>query len=349
MSIAKFAAEKGKKVLVLEQESRAGEGVSSRNSGVIHAGMYYPKESLKTKFCLEGNRMLYEYAEFKNISHKKTGKFIVASHKNELANLEKIFLQGKSNGVSLKKCSLDEIKKKEPELDIAGALFSPETGIIDVPELITSLEGDIQHHDGVVSFNTNFLSAKRNGNAFSIKCSDGNKFEIETSILINSAGLGSENVSSNISALKKEFTHKIYFAKGHYFKYSGINPFDSLIYPLPSESSQGLHVGFDISRQLRFGPDIAWVDEIDYVFDESLKEKFVCSIHNYWPGMEPERLHPDYCGIRPKIQKPSEKMQDFSIQFPKDHKIEGFINLQGIESPGITSSLAIGKYVSSMI
>ena len=317
MSIAKFAAEKGKKVLVLEQESRAGEGVSSRNSGVIHAGMYYPKESLKTKFCLEGNRMLYEYAEFKNISHKK--------------------------------CSLEEIKKKEPELDIAGALFSPETGIIDVPELITSLEGDIQHHDGVVSFNTNFLSAKRNGNAFSIKCSDGNKFEIETSILINSAGLGSENVSSNISALKKEFTHKIYFAKGHYFKYSGINPFDSLIYPLPSESSQGLHVGFDISRQLRFGPDISWVDEIDYVFDESLKEKFVCSIHNYWPGMEPERLHPDYCGIRPKIQKPSEKMQDFSIQFPKDHKIEGFINLQGIESPGITSSLAIGKYVSSMI
>ena len=203
MSIAKFAAEKGKKVLVLEQESRAGEGVSSRNSGVIHAGMYYPKESLKTKFCVEGNRMLYEYAELKKISHKKTGKFIVASHKNELANLEKIFLQGKSNGVSLKKCSLEEIKKKEPELDIAGALFSPETGIIDVPELITSLEGDIQHHDGVVSFNTNFLSAKRNGNVFLIKCSDGSEFEIETSILINSAGLGSENVSSNISALKK--------------------------------------------------------------------------------------------------------------------------------------------------
>ena len=334
---------------MIEQESRAGEGISSRNSGVIHAGMYYPKESLKTKFCIEGNKLLYEYAELKNISHKKTGKFIIASHENELANLNKIFLQGKSNGVDLRESTLEEVKKKEPELDIAGALFSPETGIIDVPEFITSLEGDIQHNHGIVSFNTNFLSAKRNGKAFSIKCFDEKEFEIKSSYLINSAGLGSENVSSRVSPLSEEFTHKIHYAKGHYFKYSGVNPFDALIYPLPSESSQGLHVGFDMSYQLRFGPDISWVDEIDYAFDESLKEKFIHSIHNYWPGMEPERLHPDYCGIRPKIQKPSEKMRDFSIQFPKDHKIEGFINLQGIESPGITSSLAIGKYISSMI
>lgn len=323
--------------------------MSARNSGVIHAGMYYPKNSLKTKFCVEGNKLLYKYAKLKKISHKKTGKFIIASHKNELVNLEKIFLQGRSNGVDLKKSTLEEIKKKEPELNVVGGLFSPETGIIDVPEFITSLEGDIQHNEGVISFNTNFLSAKRKRKAFSIQCSDLDEFEIEACVLINSAGLGSENVSSTISPLKKVFTHKIHFAKGHYFKYSGINPFDSLIYPLPSESSQGLHVGFDISRQLRFGPDISWVDEIDYLFDETLKEKFISSIHNYWPGMEPERLHPDYCGIRPKIQKPSEKMKDFSIQFPKDHKVEGFINLQGIESPGITSSLAIGKYVSSMI
>ena len=334
---------------MLEKDGRAGEGVSSRNSGVIHAGMYYPTNSMKSKFCVEGNRLLYEYADLKKISHNKTGKFIIASKKEEITKLEKIYKQGLINGVILEKFEGKEIKKIEPALNVEAGLLSPETGIIDVPELVTALEGDIQHSEGIIAFNTEFISAKKKGGSFSIICRDKEKFEIQSKVLINSSALNSDLVSRNIKSLKEEYIYKINYAKGHYFKYSGLNPFSSLIYPVPDEFSQGLHLGFDISRQLRFGPDITWVKDINYLFDESLKEKFIKAIHNYWPEMDPEKLNPDYTGVRPKIQNPKEKMQDFSILEVNSHGVDGLINLQGMESPGLTSSLAIGNYVASRV
>ena len=336
-------------VVVIEKESRAGEGISSRNSGVIHAGMYYPNKSLKTQFCISGNALLYKYAELKNINHRKIGKYIIATEEHELGKLKNIYDRGIKNGVSLKLCSKDKIQSIYPDLKVEGAVHSPETGIIDVPELITALEGDIQHNQGVVSLNTSFISAKKSENNFEIICNDGNNFSINAKILVNSSGLHSDITSKKIQPLDQKYNSPIYYAKGHYFKYSGPHPFHSLVYPLASEFSSGLHVGFDMGGQIRFGPDVTWVNVIDFSFDESLKDYFINSIHNYWPDMDPDKLQPDYIGIRPKLQNSNEKMKDFSILGAQDHGVDGLINLQGIESPGVTSCLAIGQYVAELV
>ena len=349
LSIAKFCSEKGYSVVVLEQESRAGEGISSRNSGVIHAGIYYPKDSLKTKFCISGNNLLYKYASFKRINYKKIGKYIVASHKNDLEKLHKIYQQGKTNSVELIFIADKKIKEIYPDLKIEEAIFSPNTGIIDVPELISSLEGDIQYNSGIVAFNTKFIAAEKIEKGFKIQCDDGSKYQIDTHNLINASGLYSDVISKKIDVLKDKNFLTVKYAKGHYFKYLGKHPFKNLIYPLANEFSSGLHVGFDLSGQIRFGPDITWVDKIDFKFDESLKDKFIESIKQYWPQIDASKLQPDYVGIRPKLQTRNESMKDFSITDFNDHGVNGLINIQGIESPGVTSCLAIGRHVSELI
>jgi L-2-hydroxyglutarate oxidase LhgO len=349
LSIAKSCSELGMTVVVLEKDSRAGEGISSRNSGVIHAGIYYPNESLKTKLCLSGNKLLYDYAKTKNIDHKRIGKYIIASSKNELEKLEGIYKKGVLNSVTLDFLNKEKMKSIYPDLNVEAGIYSPNTGIIDVPELINALEGDIQHNNGLISLNTKFISAQKNDSGFTISCDDGNKFLINSKYLINASGLNSDLISQQIDTLDKKYYSSIKYAKGHYFKYSGSHPFTTLVYPLASEFSSGLHVGFDLSGQIRFGPDITWVDDIDYSFDESLKDSFMSSIIKYWPDIESKKLHPDYVGIRPKLQDIGEKMKDFSISDSSIHGVEGLINIQGLESPGISSSLAIGEYVKHMI
>lgn len=293
--------------------------------------------------------MLYDYAKVKNISCKKIGKYIIASKEDELKKLNKLYNQGLSSGVSLEMITKEKIQNLYPDLVLAGAIYSPESGIIDVPELVTALEGDIQHNKGVISLNTTFISATKSQNNFKITCNDGNEFEINSKILINSSGLNSEINTRKIFSLDNKYNLPIHLAKGHYFKYSGKHPFNNLIYPLSDEFSQGIHAGFDLSGQLRFGPDINWISNLDFSFDESVKDNFIDSIQQYWPDMNPDKLQPDYVGIRPKIQNPNEKMRDFSILDSKIHGVEGLINLQGIESPGVTSSLAIGKFVTKLL
>jgi L-2-hydroxyglutarate oxidase LhgO len=349
LSIAKSCSELGMSVVVLEKDSRAGEGISSRNSGVIHAGIYYPSESLKTKFCLSGNKLLYDYVKAKNINYKKIGKYIIASSKDEQEQLEAIYKKGILNCVSLDFISKDKMKLIYPDLNIKAGIYSPSTGIIDVPELISALEGDIQFYNGLISFNTKFVSAQKTSSGFTISCDDGNDFFINTKYLVNASGLHSDIISQQIDTLDSKYYSSIKFAKGHYFKYSGTHPFTTLVYPLANEFSSGLHVGFDLSGQVRFGPDITWVNDIDYSFDESLKDKFINSIKKYWPEINPKKLHPDYVGIRPKLQGIDERMKDFSITDSKVHGIDGLINIQGLESPGITSCLAIGRYVKNLI
>ena len=349
LSIAKFCSEKGYSVVVLEQESRAGEGISSRNSGVIHAGIYYPENSLKTKFCVSGNKLLYEYANQKRINHKKIGKHIIASNKNDIEKLHKIYNQGIKNLVEVDLLSNRKMKEIYPDLKIEEAIFSPNTGIIDVPELISALEGDIRHNGGLISFKTNFIAAEKIEQGFKIICNDGSSYDINTSYLVNASGLYSDTISQKIDALGDGHFSSIKYAKGHYFKYNGNHPFTTLVYPLANEFSSGLHVGFDLSGQIRFGPDITWVDEIDFCFDESLKSKFIESIKQYWPQIDSTKLYPDYVGIRPKLQSFNETMKDFSIKGFNDHGVDGLINIQGVESPGVTSCLSIGKHVLNLI
>ena len=349
LSIAKSCSELGMSVVVLEKDARSGEGISSRNSGVIHAGIYYPNKSLKTKFCLSGNKLLYDYAKEKRINHKRIGKYIIASSKAEIEKLEGIYKKGILNSVTLNLLTKENMRSIYPDLNIEAGIYSPNTGIIDVPELINALEGDIQHNNGLISFNTKFISAKKTNSGFSITCDDGKKFLINSKYLINASGLNSDLISQQIDTLDKKYYSSIKYAKGHYFKYSGSHPFTTLVYPLASEFSSGLHVGFDLSGQIRFGPDITWVDNIDYSFDDSLKDTFMNSIKKYWPGIDSKKLQPDYVGIRPKLQNIDEKMKDFSICDSNVHGVEGLINIQGLESPGVTSSLAIGEYVKNMI
>ena len=297
LSIAKLCSEQGYSVVVLEQESRAGEGISSRNSGVIHAGIYYPENSFKTKFCVSGNEMLYKYADHKRINYKKIGKYIIASDKNDIEKLHKIYHQGIKNLVDVEIISHKKMKQIYPELNIEEAIFSPNTGIIDLPELVSALEGDIQHNGGLISFNTTFIEAEKIEQGFKVVCNDGSGYEIDTRYLVNASGLYSDAISQKIDVLDNGHFSSVKYAKGHYFKYNGKHPFTTLVYPLANEFSSGLHVGFDLSGQMRFGPDITWVDEIDFSFDESLKSMFIESIKKYWPEIEPTKLHPDYVGI----------------------------------------------------
>ena len=347
LAIGREISAKGLETIILEKENRAGDATSSRNSGVIHAGMYYPETFLKSILCVQGNTLLYEYANEKNITHKKFGKYIIATKKEEEPHLETIYNQGLKNKVKLTFVSKEEILNEEPHITCEKGLFSPNSGVIDVPEYVSALEGDIQHSGSYVSFKTNFLKSEKIKGKFIIHCDSGDPFTIESKYLINCSGLNSDEILKKIEGFPKKLIKKINYAKGHYFKYSGQNPFSRLIYPISGKFSLGIHVGFDLSGGLRFGPDLEWTDKINYEFNESLKSKFIDSISSYWPDIDQSKLHPDYTGIRPKIQKKDDHMKDFCITSSKDHGLENFINLQGIESPGLTSSLAIGKLVGS--
>tara|TARA_B100002019_G_scaffold139850_1_gene120474 strand:- start:6582 stop:7670 length:1089 start_codon:yes stop_codon:yes gene_type:complete len=349
LSIARELSSSGKETIVLEKNERAGDVTSSRNSGVIHAGIYYPENFLKTKLCVEGNKLIYEYAQEKKINHKKYGKYIIATNKSELSNLETIFIQGKKNNVEISRVENEKVLENNSGLIFHEALYSPNSGVIDVPEYITALEGDIQNFGGLISLRTSFVSTKKKGDKFIVSCLSDDGFSIESKYLINCTGLSNELTLKNIEGFPENKIYKNYFAKGHYFKYSGKSPFSNLIYPVSGQHSLGIHVGFDLAGGMRFGPDVEFVNDIDYGFDETLKDKFINSISKYWPEVNPLKLQPDYTGIRPKITRPNEPMKDFSIQTVADHGVENFINLQGIESPGLTSSLAIGKFVNNLL
>ena len=349
LSIARELSRSGKETIVLEKNERAGDVTSSRNSGVIHAGIYYPENFLKTKLCVEGNRLIYEYAKEKKINYKKYGKYIIASNENEISNLEAILNQGKKNNVEIGIVENERVLENNPGLVFLRAIYSPTSGVIDVSEYVTALEGDIQHFGGLISLRTSFLAAEKKKDKFIVSCSAEDEFTIESKYLINCSGLNNEETLANIRHFPKDKIYRNYFAKGHYYKYSGKSPFSYLIYPVSGKHSLGIHVGFDLAGGMRFGPDIEFVSNIDYAFDDSLKDKFVNSITKYWPEVNPDKLHPDYAGIRPKITKPNEVMKDFSIQTMDDHGIKNFFNLQGIESPGLTSSLAIGRFITNLL
>ena len=339
LSIARSLSESGFQVTVLESNSIFGQETSSRNSGVIHAGIYYSPKSLKAIFCKQGNNALYEYALKRNIKFKKCGKIIFARNYKETDKLFKLQKNAKKNNVVLKYINLQELKLIEPDLDCHSALLSDSTGIIDVHDLMLNFIVDIEKNNGKIVYNckVGIEDILKDSIRFTVN----NTESYSTKIFINSAGLNSHKLAKEISKKKKYFVPYIKYVKGNYIKLTGKSPFKRLIYPLPSKNGLGIHSTINLSNQTIFGPDEEVVEDIDYNVNENILNKFVKSISSFWPNIESRKVGIDYCGIRTKVDG-----NDFIIQTFKDHKIKGLINLLGIESPGLTASIPIGNYVT---
>jgi D-amino-acid oxidase len=349
LACARAIAQSGREVLVLEAESRIGEHSSGRNSEVIHAGIYYPAGSLKAKLCVVGREMLYAYLQSRGVGHRRLGKLIVATSEAEVGALEKIRRQAHANGVSdLESLDRQRLRKLEPQLRAAAGLYSPSTGIIDSHAYMLSLQGDLEAAGGTVVFRTNVTKVWSDTDGFRVQIDSGDD-TIGCRWLVNAAGLGAWGVAAATEAYPGDKLPGRYYARGHYMTYSGPVPFSKLVYPLPEAGGLGIHLTLDMAGGARFGPDVQWVDKPDYGFDQDLTEKFATAIRAYWPDLEAGRLQPGYAGVRPKVVGPNAAPADFIIQHQADHGQAGAIHLFGIESPGLTASLAIGDHVLTLL
>lgn len=351
LSVARALAQLGKDVLLVDQAETIGTGISSRNSEVIHAGIYYPEGSLKARLCLQGKQMLYRYCTENQIPHKRLGKLIVAQNDADLSRLAGIQQHAQRNGVD-DICFFDQnqLKAHEPELNAKAALYSPSTGIIDSHAFMQQLQADFEYAGGQCVFNTQLrIVSNKNQGICLESLQDGTR--ILAKQCINATGLGAVSFCQDVMARAQAYLPKAYFAKGCYFSYQGRVPFQRLIYPIPENGGLGVHLTLDMNRVAKFGPDVDWLPEnkeLNYDVEIAKRDAFAQAIRRYWPALEETKLCPDYAGIRPKISGPAEPAADFSIRGEREHGVKGLINLLGIESPGLTSALAIAEYVLSM-
>jgi L-2-hydroxyglutarate oxidase LhgO len=338
------------KVLVLEAHDCIGSEISSRNSEVIHAGIYYPQGSLKARFCVQGRKQLYDYCEEHHVPHKRCGKFIIATDEQQRPGLQNILEKARKNGVDDIVCvDQNEMRHREPQVECVSALWSPSTGLIDSHSYMLALQADLENAGGLTILNTRVTAGSAVNGLLELEVSSaGSSFRLSANTVVNCAGLGGDKLAHAIEGIKRETLPVYHYAKGNYFSYSGKSPFGSLIYPLPSEYGLGVHVTHDMAGNLRFGPDVEWIDEIDYEVDTHRDKMFYQAIRRYWPGLRDNSLLPAYAGVRPKINAAGSPALDFAIQGEREHGVAGLINLFGIESPGLTSSLALADYVSKM-
>ena len=353
LAIAKEICLNNKEVLVLEKEGKVGQITSSRNSGVIHAGMYYQSNSLKAKFCVEGNQLLYAYAKKFNIPFINTKKIIVANDESQMDDVLEIKNQAELNGVE-KLEILDEkqVNEAEPLIKSFGGLLVPSTGIIDQHSLMQSYLGEFENNGGMISYNSNVKKISIVNNKFEIEVTDNenNQTIISCDYLINAAGIFASDVANIIDGLDKEYVPNTYLAKGNYFSLNKKLPISHLIYPVPEKISLGIHLTLEIDHSIKFGPDAEWVDDpYDYSVNENLKYKFIQSINKYLPDITEDMLSPAYAGLRPITSKEDRVKRDFTISTIENHQIKNLINLYGIESPGLTSSLEIAKYMTDRV
>jgi L-2-hydroxyglutarate oxidase LhgO len=340
----------GRQVVVVERHHHIGTETSSRNSGVIHSGIYYPKGSSKAAHCVRGRNLLYAYCEARSVAHRRCGKIIVAQEA-DTPKLEELQRKAIANGVS-DLVWLDGRGIREIEEEVTGhaALQSPSTGIVDVHEYMLALRGDIEDAGGIVALDTRFVRARRSGGTFRVdlQC-NGDDYSLETGALVNSGGLNAVRVLEAIEGYPRARIPRPHFAKGNYFDLRGRSPFSGLVYPLPSEAGLGVHATLDLGGQVRFGPDVEWLDTcaepFDYRVDPTRGESFYEAIRQYWRGLPDGSLSASYSGIRPKLVDQHASAADFRIETSQDHGIEGLVNLLGIESPGLTSSLSIAEQV----
>jgi len=351
LACARRLAQAGLETIVIEKESRFGQGISARSSEVIHAGIYYAPGSLKARLCREGRQQLYEYCQARHIPHRKTGKWIVATQPSQGEALEALRENAALNGIDdLMQLSDAEVRRGEPALRCIGALASPSTGIVDSHALMTALLGDLEAAGGVLALRHGVAGAcatKESG--LEVVIDDVDHSRIHTRILVNAAGLDAPSVAACIEGFPAENIPEHAFAKGSYFSLGGKSPFSRLIYPLPEPGGLGVHLTLDLQGQARFGPDVEWVATPDYNVDERKREKFAESIRQYWPACDPDKLQPAYAGVRPKLGRPGAPARDFVIQDESTHGVAGLVNLFGIESPGLTSCLAIADEVAKRL
>jgi L-2-hydroxyglutarate oxidase LhgO len=349
LAIARRLAQAGREVVVLEAAEGIGTVTSSRNSEVIHAGIYYPAGSLMARMCVNGKRALYEYCREHGIPHRNCGKLIVATTSKETAKLQSIRAHAEANGVAdLQTLTGDAARALEPALNCDAALLSPSTGIIDSHAYMLALRGEAEDAGAAFAFHTPLLGAKALADSIQLDAGGSAPIALECRLLINAAGLNASAVARSIDGMPNDLIPPAYLAKGNYFSCSARAPFSHLIYPVPEPGGLGVHLTLDMAGQARFGPDVEWVDRIDYAVDPARAERFYPAIRRYWPTLPDGALMPSYSGMRPKIVPPAVAVQDFLIQGPRDHGIGGLINLFGIESPGLTSSLAIADYVGEL-
>ena len=345
LAVARQLAEQGREVLVLEAEKTIGVHTSSRNSEVIHAGLYYPPGSLKARLCVEGRKLLYEYCAARGVPAQRLGKLIVATNEKQASALEALYRRGLANGVDdLAPLTREEARRLEPEVECVAALLSPSTGIVDSHALMLALQGDAEAHGAQFAFQTRVTSIARADGGFAVNTAAGDA--VECGALVNCAGHGAHAVARAIEGYPAHLIPPRFLAKGNYFSVSGRTPFSHLIYPMPVEGGLGVHVTLDLGGRMRLGPDVHWVEELDYTPISGQEEDFRAAVMRYWPGIEDRGIASAYCGIRPKIAGPGEENADFRIDGPETHGMSNLVNFFGIESPGLTSSLALAEYAA---
>ncbi len=350
LAVARALALAGREVIVLESEDAIGTGTSSRNSEVIHAGIYYPKDSLKARYCVAGRKRLYPYCAERGIGHRRCGKLIVATDEDQIPGLRDLQSKALANGVEdIRWLEGREAMALEPALHCVAALLSPSTGIIDSHGLMLAYQGDAEDAGAMIAFRSPVAGGRVKGEGIELAVGGEAPMTLEARTVVNSAGLYAQAVAASIDGLDPASVPPCYFAKGNYFSLAGRAPFTHLIYPAPEAAGLGVHLTLDLGGQAKFGPDVEWVEEISYGVDPARCLGFYAAVRRYWPDLPDDSLQPAYSGIRPKIQAPGEAARDFLIQGPADHGVKGLVNLYGIESPGLTSSLAIADAVVSLL
>ncbi len=351
LAIARALALEGREVIVLEAADSIGTETSSRNSEVIHAGIYYPTGSLKAKFCVAGRDLLYRFAAEHGVPHRQSGKLIVATDESQRPGMEKLRAIAARNGAGdLAWLSAAEAKAMEPALSCIGALHSPLTGIVDSHSFMLALQGDAEDRGAMLAFLSPVLGGHVGHNSIEIEVGGAEPMRLRCRTLVNSAGLHAQKLSRGLEGLNPETVPPAYLAKGNYYVLTGVKPpFSRLIYPAPEQAGLGIHVTLDLAGQTKFGPDVEWVDQITYDVDPCRADSFYAAIRTYWPDLPDGALAPGYAGMRPKLQKPGEPAKDFLVQGPRETGIPGLVNLYGIESPGLTASLAIADHVVELL
>jgi L-2-hydroxyglutarate oxidase LhgO len=345
LAVARAFALRGREVLVLEAHPQFGMETSSRNSEVIHAGIYYPRGSLKARLCVAGRDQLYTFCEDHGVEFRMCGKLLVATSQSQLRELEQIRSAAAGNGVELSVLTREEALRREPRLNCVGALYSPLTGIVDSHEYMLTLLGHVEEHGGSLVCESRVTSLEPRSGGVLVGI-NGEQPGLLARTVINSAGLGAPGVAQLVDGLAAP---PVYCVKGNYFSLTGRSPFQHLVYPIPEHGGLGVHLTLDLAGRARFGPDVQWVDAADYDVDPRRAERFYSAIREYWPSLPDGALMPAYAGIRPRITGPREPLADFRIDGPRVHGVAGLVNLFGIESPGLTSSLAIADYVVDLV